>query len=239
MNENSFKNLFAGFFVLFMLFVMIFIGFSLSGGFKQQPTTTYVANFKSISGLNDGSVVSYKGFKVGKVSKIEINPKNPKLVSVFMQINNDITIYQQTVATLQAVGITGQSQVELSLKIDKNDKALEPIKVISNSVPEIATMPSQFDSIMQNVNGISKSLNEMASKFNGMMSEENMGAFNNLIDSTNILLYNLSNSSIYFNKTLMDMNETMVDMQETIVRLNGVLQLLEYDPSIIVRGVKH
>ncbi len=31
MNENSVRNLIAGLFVIFMLFVMIFIGFFLSG----------------------------------------------------------------------------------------------------------------------------------------------------------------------------------------------------------------
>ena len=70
MNENSIKNLIAGLFVIFMVFVMIFIGFFLFGGFKDQDTTTFVTNFKSISGLNVGSDVSYKGFSIGKVSDI-------------------------------------------------------------------------------------------------------------------------------------------------------------------------
>ncbi|NDT08325.1 MCE family protein, partial [Francisella tularensis subsp. holarctica] len=53
------------------------------------------------------------------------------------------------------------------------------------------------------------------------------------------LLYNLSNSSIYFNKTLMNLNETMTESQENITRLNNVIRILEYDPSTIVRGVDH
>ena len=47
---------------------LIFIGFFLSGGFKDQDITTFVTNFKSISGLNVGSDVSYKDFSIGKVS---------------------------------------------------------------------------------------------------------------------------------------------------------------------------
>lgn len=77
-----------------------------------------MTNFKSISGLNVGSDVSYKGFSIGKVSDISINKNNPKLVSVYMKINSQIPIYKQTVATLQSMGITGQSKVELSLDID-------------------------------------------------------------------------------------------------------------------------
>ncbi len=55
-----------------------------------------------------------KAFSIGKVSDISINKKNPKLVSVYMQIHDDIPIYNQTIASLQTIGITGQSKVELS-----------------------------------------------------------------------------------------------------------------------------
>lgn len=72
-----------------------------------------------------------------------------------------------------------------------------------------------------------------------MMSPQNINKFNEFTDSINILLYNLSNSSIYFNKTLMNLNDTMTESQETITRLNDVMRILQYDPSIIVRGVEH
>ena len=72
-----------------------------------------------------------------------------------------------------------------------------------------------------------------------MMSPQNLDIFNEFTDSINILLYNLSNSSIYFNKTLLNFNETMTESQETITRLNNVMRMLQYDPSIVVRGVEH
>ncbi|MED7819250.1 MULTISPECIES: MlaD family protein [unclassified Francisella] len=239
MNENSIKNLIAGLFVIFMVFVMIFIGFFLSGGFKNQSTTTYMTNFSSISGLNVGSTVSYKGFNVGKVSDISINKKNPKLVSVYMQINSDIPIYKQTVATLQTVGITGQSVIELSLDIGKNDVGLDLVDNKKNKVTVIKSKPSQLTSIMNKVGAIADSLDQISAKFNKMMSPQNLDKFNEFTDSINILLYNLSNSSIYFNRTLMNFNDTMTESQETITRLNDVMRLLQYDPSIIVRGVEH
>ncbi|API86476.1 MlaD family protein [Francisella uliginis] len=239
MNENSIKNLIAGLFVIFMVFVMIFIGFFLSGGFKNQSTTTYMTNFSSISGLNVGSAVSYKGFDVGKVSDISINEKNPKLVSVYMKIDSSIPIYKQTVATLQTVGITGQSVVELSLDIGKNDVGLDLINKQKDKINIIKSKPSQLKNIMKKVGAIADSLEQISAKFNKMLSPQNLDKFNEFTDSINILLYNLSNSSIYFNKTLMNFNDTMTESQETITRLNDVMRLLQYDPSIIVRGVEH
>lgn len=239
MNENSIKNLIAGLFVIFIVFVVIFIGFFLSGGFKDQDTTTFVTNFKSISGLNVGSDVSYKGFNIGKVSDISINKNNPKLVSVYVKINSQIPIYKQTVATLQSIGITGQSKVELSLDIDEENTSLDLLHNKKGQIPEIKSKPSQLESILNKVGAIANSLEKISGKFNKMISPENLEKFNEFSDSVNILLYSLSNSSIYFNKTLMNINETMTESQEAITRLNDVIRILEYDPSTIVRGINH
>ncbi len=239
MYENSVKNLIAGLFVIFMLFAMIFIAFFLSGGFKTQASTTYITKFKSITGLNVGSDVSYKGFSIGKVSNIYINRKDPELVSVSMQIHNDIPIYKQTIASLQTIGITGQSKVELSLDIGKNNTDLELMTKEKGKTPEIISKPSQFESILNKVGGIANSLQEISKKINKMMSPQNLDRFNEFTDSINILLYNLNNSSIYFNTTLLNFNETMTESQETITRLNDVMRMLHYDPSIVVRGVEY
>lgn len=108
-----------------------------------------MTNFSSISGLNVGSNVSYKGFNIGKVSDIAINKNNPKLVSVYMKIDSSIPIYKQTVATLQTVGITGQSIVELSLDINKNDMGLDLIDKHKNKITIIKSKPSQLTNIMK------------------------------------------------------------------------------------------
>lgn len=92
---------------------------------------------------------------------------------------------------------------------------------------------------MNRVGAIASSLEKIFGKFNKMISPENLEKFNEFSDSVNILLYSLSNSSIYFNKTLMNINETMTESQESITRLNDVIRILEYDPSTIVRGINH
>lgn len=137
------------------------------------------------------------------------------------------------------MGITGQSKVELSLDIDAKNTSLDLIHIKKGQIPEITSKPSQLESIMNKVSAIASSLEEISGKFNKMMSPENLDRFNQFTDSVNMLLYNLSNSSIYFNKTLMNLNETMTESQETITRLNNVIRILEYDPSTIVRGVDH
>ena len=240
MNENNRRDLVVGLFVLFIIFVMVFIGYSLSGGLKKEPTQTYTANFKSITGLNEGSSIFYKGFKIGKVGKIFINPKKPQYVSVDMEINKDIIIYKQTVASIESIGITGQAQIELSLDLDDNQiHKLIPIKIIKGDIPEIKTMPSQLDSILKNVNKISNSLAQITNKVNNFLSSNSYKRFQLLTQSAITLMYNISNSSLYFNKTLVNLNNSMIDVRQLIQKTNNVLSLIEYDPSVIINGVEH
>ena len=68
---------------------------------------------------------------------IMINKNNPKLVSVYMKINSQIPIYKQTVATLQSIGITGQSKVELSLDIDEENTSLDLLPNKKDKFPRL------------------------------------------------------------------------------------------------------
>ena len=239
MNENSIKNLIAGLFVIFMVFVMIFLAFLFSGGFNKTETTTYITNFNTISGLNPGADVSYKGLSVGKVNDIYINKNNPELISVQMDIDSDVNIYKQTVTTLQSVGITGQSNVELSFKLKKGEKELTIIPKDNKKIQVIPSMPSALTSIIKKVNTMATSLEEISEKLNTMLSPHNMLKFDELTNNTNDLIYNLNNSSLYFNKTLMNLDSNLAESEITLARFGDLLTKLEYDPSIIVRGIQH
>jgi len=239
MNEHNIRNLIAGLFVIFMIFTMIFVGLSLSGNLGHQKTYTYKANFKSINGLHDSSNVSYKGFNIGKVQKIQINQEDPRLVEVIMTINQDITIYKQTKATLKSLGVTGQCDVELFLEVHENE-GLQPIdRHGAKDVVEIPTEPSQLSSIINNIDSISKSLKEMAEKINSMMSSESIASADDLMKNFNKVLYNISNSSIYFNKTALSVNNILSAAEVSINKLNVILGMMEYDPSVLVTGITH
>ena len=239
MNEHSIKNLIAGLFVIFMVFVMIFLSYLFSGGFDKTETTTYVTNFNTISGLNPGADVSYKGLSVGKVDSIYINKKDPELISVQMDIASDVQIFKQTVATLKSVGITGQSNIELSFKLKKGQKKLTVIPKNHNEIQVIPSVPSRLTSIIKKINTMASSLNEISEKLNTMLSPHNMLKFDQLTNSTNDLIYNLNNSSLYFNNTLINLDSNLTESEITLTRFGDLLTKLEYDPSILVRGVQH
>ena len=74
----------------------------------------YEINFEgSVAGLRENETVSYNGVPIGSVLKIEVNPEKVNLIRVTVEIDRPSLIRENTFATLQARGITGQVQIKI------------------------------------------------------------------------------------------------------------------------------
>ena len=69
--------------------------------------------FQGRCGLDKGSNVRYRGIPVGKVSRVQIYPKNPDIIEVFIRVRDDTPIWTDTVARLETPGLTGSPFVQL------------------------------------------------------------------------------------------------------------------------------
>ena len=72
---NFFK---IGLFVIVLIVSLLFVVFWLGKfGFEKKKFDEYTIYFKeSVSGLNIGSSIKYKGFEGGNVCEIRLNPNN-------------------------------------------------------------------------------------------------------------------------------------------------------------------
>jgi phospholipid/cholesterol/gamma-HCH transport system substrate-binding protein len=87
----------------------------MAGVNLHQDAVKYDIFFKgSVSGLQEGNAVRYRGIPVGVVSRMEINPKNVEEVRVTIDIPTKTPVKADTVAALEYQGITGVGYVELS-----------------------------------------------------------------------------------------------------------------------------
>src|SRR5215469_4240839 len=68
----------------------------------------------SVSGLNDGAPVRYKGVPIGRVVRISLDPDNVERIRVRIVVDTGTPIKQDAVASLEAQGITGLAYVEIS-----------------------------------------------------------------------------------------------------------------------------
>ena len=142
---NFFKiGMFIVIFTIALLSVIFWLG---KYGFEKQKFDEYSIYFEeSISGLNLGSSIKYKGFEVGNVSEIKINPSNSEEIQINILVKKGTPIKEDNYAMLGNLGITGLKYIEL--KGGSNESALlkentEGIKVIPSRV---SALTSLFDS---------------------------------------------------------------------------------------------
>jgi phospholipid/cholesterol/gamma-HCH transport system substrate-binding protein len=79
----------------------------------QPETYTVTARFTSISGLKEGSTIELAGVVVGKVSHIELDTGDYEAV-VHMEINKQVELQDDTIASIRTSGIIGDKYIKLS-----------------------------------------------------------------------------------------------------------------------------
>jgi len=104
-----------GFFVVILFIALLAFIFWLGKyGFEKKQYDYYTVYFtESVSGLNIESPIKYKGFEVGSVKEIKINPHNSEQIEIMIAINKGIPVKEDNFATLGTLGITGLKYIEL------------------------------------------------------------------------------------------------------------------------------
>jgi len=199
------------------LFVVIFGSaliawiFWLGVGIEKKSYNTYVSYmFQSVAGLNTNAQVKYRGVEVGKVVSISLDTENTERVKLLMDIEEDIPIKQDSIATLATQGITGLAYIELSGG-SRKAPLLNPTD--EQPLPEIVTGPSLFVRL-------DTALSDMFVKFTTIAEE-----ISGVSASVKILLSEGNQQSI--NRTLQNLEQMTSQMNTHITQLSKHIQLAE------------
>jgi len=211
-----------GFFVIVSFFAMSIFGYWLLKPSNELETKKYVIYFdESVLGLNVNSPVKYRGIDVGKVQKIQINPKNTEQVKVLISVLKTTPIKTTTKAKLTSQGITGLSYINLSLG-DKDSPLLTAKK--GEKYPVIQSEPSFFERFQQNIGHLSSEVSSTLSNIDKLLKDENQKEITMILKQSKIFMTKL-------NKTLSD--ETILDFQQGVKNLkNSSKELQKLIPHI-------
>ena len=100
----------------------------------------------SVTGLQEGGQVQYRGVPVGRVSEIRINPEDPTQILVSVAIEGATPIKEDTLATLEMQGVTGVAYVQLRAG-SRESAALEPGP--DGGPPRIPSRPSALERVFE------------------------------------------------------------------------------------------
>ena len=114
MNEKQHTEILVGIFILVGIIAITFLALRM-GDFGLLNNTQYTikAEFTSASGLKKGAHVEMAGVSVGKVKNIIFNPET-YLAEVFIAIENNIKVPEDSTASIRTAGIIGDKFLKIS-----------------------------------------------------------------------------------------------------------------------------
>jgi phospholipid/cholesterol/gamma-HCH transport system substrate-binding protein len=156
-------SLVGAFVILFGAILIVIVLWLMRGGPQRNYQTYYAYFSESVSGVNENSIVRYKGVSVGRVRSMGLDPKDPESVRLVLEIADGTPMKEDTLAGLSAQGLTGLAFVELS----GGTRDSPPLTAApGQDYPAIKTKPSlrleqTASTLMNNVNQLAISLKDL------------------------------------------------------------------------------
>ena len=140
-----------------------------------------------------GSAIKYKGFEVGNVNEIKINPNNSEEIQLDILIKKGTPIKQDNYAILGNLGITGLKYIELkggthdSLLLEENE---EGIKVIESRTSDLV-------SLLDSTQDITQELMQVLNQVKKVLNDKNIESFSNILSKSENSASNIEQLSQY------------------------------------------
>jgi phospholipid/cholesterol/gamma-HCH transport system substrate-binding protein len=174
-----------GLFVILGIFIGVSVLVWVGASRYFQKGTVYVTYFdESVQGLQIDSRVKYQGVDIGWVTKIGVAP-DYKLIEVIMKIDFKGDLVNNTVAKLEAAGITGIVFVGLERKRPEYAH-LSPRIEFPTQYPVIPSMPSEIQKIFSGVNSVVEQAKQIDFKGISDQVKSTTKAFETFIDSAKV-----------------------------------------------------
>lgn len=211
--ETRSNNVFVGVVVLLLLAMTVGAAFwfsRISEGNKRE----YDIFFKqSVNGLAKGSSVTYAGVPSGQVKSIELWDKDPDFVRVRIAINASTPILQGTTATINGVGFTGVSEIQLDGAVRGAPPiacpAENPESVCPEGVPTIPTKPGALGELLNNAPQLLNRLTTLAERLTEALNDKNQEHLAGILTNLDHLSGTLAKSGPELAATIAQTHQTL------------------------------
>ena len=221
---NFFK---IGLFVIVLVISLLVIVFWLGKfGFEKKKFDEYTIYFQeSVSGLNIGSSIKYKGFEVGNVNEIKLNPLNLEEIQIDIVIKKGTPIKEDNYAVLGNLGITGLKYIEL--KGGSNDSKL--LQKDENGFRIISSKTSDLTTLVDSTTDLTNQLTQVLAQMKKLLADENIKTISQILDKTQNSMSNIEQFSSYLVSNEKKIDELLKNI--SILTKNGNKSFESIDKS--------
>lgn len=189
--------------------------------FEETPKT-YMSYFTgSVTGLQIGSPVRYRGVPVGSVNDIRIDPTDVERVRVMMEIVQGTPIKTDTRSTLGLQGITGVAYIELTGGT-RESKALTAIG--GATVPVIESKTSDIEQVLASAPELLERAVVIAERLALMLDDRNVKSISDTLQNLSTLTGTLAGSSGQIEELIGDSQKTFAALRKAA---DGIAELTD------------
>lgn len=186
----------------------------------DEVTVPYHIYFDgSVTGLQEGSAVRYRGVAVGVVSDIRIAPDDASKVRVTIDLPSATPITQDAVASIEMQGITGIAYIQ----IFGGARGSPPLERTMGNVPVIPSRPSQISEVLDNAPQLLNNLIDLSQKAQGFLSEENARKTANILTNLEALSADAKDAVADFRNVAGRADTLSADLVDTSKIFRGML----------------
>jgi phospholipid/cholesterol/gamma-HCH transport system substrate-binding protein len=197
----------------------------LAGTQYSQEYAYYQAYFKGpVTGLGKGTITRYNGIDVGRVTDLTFDPSDPQRVIVTVQVQPNLNIRDDSVASIDSQGLTGGVFVEIS-----GGTTNAPLLTAKEGqrYPVIRTKQSTFAQLEQSAPEVVAKLNVAASRLNDLLNDNNRRALSHILDNLDETTAVLAKRSADIDATIANANKAMANLADASNNLKPALGHLD------------
>jgi len=214
-----------GAFVLACVIGLVVTVIWLAGVQYSQEYAYYQAYFRgSVTGLGKGTVTRYNGIEVGRITNLEFDPNDPQRVIVTMQVQPNLNIRQDSVASIESQGFTGGAFVEIT-----GGTAKSPLLTAQGDqrYPVIRTKQSTFAQLQQSAPEVVAKLNVAVSRLNDLLGDDNRRSISHILANLDETSQVIARRSADIDATISNANKAMANLNDTTNGLRPTLQQVD------------
>lgn len=183
------------------------------GGALRQEFDIF---FPSASGIARGSAVNFQGVPVGQVQSINLNRDDPSKVRVRISVQNDVPVLEGTRASLEGVGFTGVSVVNLEGAMGGQRPLTEPGPF---GVPVIPVKPGTFELLGALAPELLRDASRLVNNLNAFLDAGNRARVETLLE-------NLNRATTAYGQSAPELRTALLETQAALREANSAARKL-------------
>ncbi len=216
-----------GVFLVISFSLMALLIILIAGEKLLQKKDSYSIAYKNVSvnGLQIGAMVKYRGYMIGSVTDMRIDPEDVGTIEVDVEVDSGTPIKEDMVANLVPQGITGLKLIELAG--GTNDaRTLDPGSPIKAGSSLLGDITGGIESVTEKLELVLVHIAEITSEENQQHIASILVNLELLVTENRQHINRIMNNVSY---TTSNLNELVVTMNDAMNRLNDLLYSEEAD----------